>query len=380
MVLVDVEAHVGALVAGQQHDLVATGILVLLVQREVLERRVDECHVGFARYDLQVVGLPIDDVGHDPVDVGELLALGIHLPVIRVALVHLVGRVGLGQHPRLHGGKVHVLAGIPPEMVAERLHPGVEALLLGKRVRIRVVPDVPLLQVVLGIVGVPVTAGRLRHLQGQDRVGHIGLQPYGVVVDLDRPARLRQPHPGLDLFVPVHVLVHEDDVVGRERRPIGPLRPLPQEDGDALVVRGLLEALGEVSLDLQAVEAEAAQVAAALGLFLQVAPRRIVGGVHVQRAAVPTHRLDRLQQRRLDGQPLIHRRQFAAGHQLGQHRRLPVLAGRDRHLLRPGVGCFLGAARQRTNGRDQKDSCNEQDCLRHSVPPPGRPPRSWTRH
>ena len=45
--------------------------------------------------------------------------------------------------------------------------------------------------------------------------------------------------------------------------------------------------LGEISLDLQAVESEAPQVAAALGLFLQVAPRSIVGSVHVDRTAVP---------------------------------------------------------------------------------------------
>ena len=49
MVLIDAEAHVGALVAGQQHHVVAAGILALLVQREVLERRIDECHVPIHR-------------------------------------------------------------------------------------------------------------------------------------------------------------------------------------------------------------------------------------------------------------------------------------------------------------------------------------------
>ena len=145
----------GALVGvlPQEHPVLAAR-LVLLEHRELLE--VDGVSLGGGEVhlpadDLAVVHLQVlQPPAHDPVDVGELVACAVDLPVERVPLVDQ--QVGLlpGLGVRIERGQIRLHREADEVMVAvvEVLVPGIEPGLLGHLVGIAVVGDVELFQVV----------------------------------------------------------------------------------------------------------------------------------------------------------------------------------------------------------------------------------------
>ena len=84
IVLVEAEHHLGAVDAGHRDHPVAAAGLVLLVPGEVLERSLHVGHVRLAADHLELVHLLVDDGGDHAVNVGQLVAGGVHLPVVGV--------------------------------------------------------------------------------------------------------------------------------------------------------------------------------------------------------------------------------------------------------------------------------------------------------
>ena len=315
----------------------------------------------------------IDDGGDHAVDVGKLLARLVDLVEVWIALERLDRGGEVGNPPRHHRRLVQVVQRRPPEVVAERLRPGVEALFRGHRFGVVVVVDVPLRQVVLGVKRDPLAARPLHHDQLHGEVGFVHLEADRVVVHLHHPADAREQVPGLHLVVPVHVLEREDHVVGGERVAVRPLRPLAHVDGEALAVVGELVAARQVGHHRPVPGHLQEAGADVLGRLGDVVPRVLVDGHHVQRAAVGADLLHRRRHPRFQRQPFVDRRQLSRRHQRRQHRRLLVLAGRNGHLrarLRP----LLGGARQQRKRRQQRQRRAQQHSpVNHGSPPCGNP-------
>ena len=72
-----------------EKDLVVAGIFIFLEEREILHQNMAVLHVDFTGYGAQIQNLGVfDNIGGDLVDVGQLVAGGVHLPVVGVALQH----------------------------------------------------------------------------------------------------------------------------------------------------------------------------------------------------------------------------------------------------------------------------------------------------
>ena len=145
----DRQHHVAAPVVPQVGAVVAA-FLVLLVEREVV-------HGGELQRVVQIAG---DDLGGDRlqvlvqqailgVDVGELVAGRVDLPVVGVARKELVAQhVHLDHGPRVDGrdGRVHALLHVHRPLAQEQLRPALVPLGLGQIGRLGVVLDVKLRQ------------------------------------------------------------------------------------------------------------------------------------------------------------------------------------------------------------------------------------------
>ncbi len=259
------------------------------------------------------------------------------------------------RRPRRHGRAFGVLRrGVP---VGEQLGPGLEAGGLGRLVDVFLggVRRVELLEVVRGqehregAVGAVLVGDRGQEQGRGSGVGeahpgvvdllHLGGRAVGV---LD-PAR----QAGRQLLVEQHVVVPEQDVVGREGLAVRPACALAQVDRPALVVGRGLRPERDLGLDLGAVGREAEQRV--------VDDADVVVGVgRPQEGAAPhpailADLLDHRHHQRLLGQALLDRRQLAGFNQLGQQRRLLVGAA-----LSPGQI----AGRQRACSGRQADQRN----------------------
>ena len=134
------------------------------------------------------------------------------------------------------------------------------------------------------------------------------------------------------VLVLVHVLVPEHEIIGGERRAVGPFHALAQEQRGAAAVGAGLPALGDAGRDIGA---------------RHVPEQQLVGGAHAiavlavagaektapPGAAIFADAAQRLDHHRLLRDALVHRRQFAGLDEFGQRRRLA-------ELLRPlrGIG------------------------------------------
>ena len=230
LVEVEPDHHVVADQAVLQISRVAAGLLVLLVEGKVVQRREVPGEVGFPAQDLQVPGLQADDLRLHVVDVGELVAGGVHLPEIGIALEQLRGRIAVREDPRVHPRRVHVARRPPVRVKVERLRPALEPFLLGDRRRIVVVVGMPLLQVVLRRVEGALLGGTGLELRfpGRDRSGR--QEAHGFAIDLLDLHELAVDDPGPPrvrpkLRVLLHVVPHEEDVVRGHRFTVRPLQP-----------------------------------------------------------------------------------------------------------------------------------------------------------
>ena len=209
----------------------------------------------------------------------------------------------------------------------------------------------------------------MHHVEQERRKRAVEFVAHGVVVDRHHVVDLGTDAPGLHLVLLEHVVELEREVVRGERRAVRPLHALPQEQSEAHVVGGERVALGHVGANLPA-EAHAQQRRAAARLLGQVVPGRVVGGEHEERAAVVAY-LGHLQQHRLDRQPLVDRRQLAARHHGGQHRRFVV--GAARHRGRGGrvaAAIFLAGGPCRTSNQHRRRHQRRQEqSFLHDVSP-----------
>ena len=252
----------------------------------------------------------------------------------------------------------------------QRLGPGVEPLLLGQLLGVRVVADVPLLQEVARRV-LHVVAALPGGPAGNDHVvdlRHVEL--HGVVVDLGDArrcgGRLSGAPAGVDAVVPLHVFHHEHQVVDDERVAVGPPGAGAQLQGDGEAVGRHRVAGGDVGHDLQRllvhgqqvdVEHLGGQLAAAL---VHEADRLR----HPQRAAVPADAVrQHLLHHRIERDALLDRRQLARRDPCRQHR---GLAERAAHRRTGPGGCAFRVAACRCQHRRHQQRTGRQ-------PPPQHP-------
>ena len=243
--LVAHQADVRPLVRGVQVDPVAAPLLVLEQDRQLADVDVAGLRVVLPGDRPQVDGLQALAQRHlDPVDVGELVAGGIHPDAVRVPLEDEARRVDRGR--RLPGGHDRQV-GVEGGVVAV-LHQGDPAIDLQVRglpvdVGLRGVLGVELLEVVGGgeaaqaEAAVPGVVADAPHRGQHDRQGLVGIRrdeldragvhlPDGDRLAVDRHDRKRGRH---QVLVLVEVLEPEHEVVRGERLPVAPLHPAPQE-------------------------------------------------------------------------------------------------------------------------------------------------------
>ncbi len=197
---------------------------------------------------------------HHLVDVGELVALGVHAEVVGVALQHPGGGVSaLRRPPRGDHRQVRVQSPVGLEL--EQVDPVVELALLHLLVQLLLgrVLGVELFQVVgrripaerahVAIVGLAAEARGTGQDHDEHPVGILELPPDSVGVDLlqlGRPVLRGQIRRGRrhQVLVPVQVLEPEHEVVGGEGLAVAPLHSPAQVDGERLVAVAELPALG----------------------------------------------------------------------------------------------------------------------------------------
>lgn len=294
-----------------------------------------ELAVGRLQQDHRGVG---DDVEDHPVEVRQLAALGVGLPVVGVAFDDHPAALAHGVHhlPGTQGRQVGVGPVVGPG--EEHRHPVLELLLLGQRGDLRVGLPVEPLEIVARHRGeralerqvVDQQPGRLRKAEA-----------YGLVVD---PTGLRralagsqvQRKPGrIEDGIGQHV-DGEHDVGGGERLAVRPPHPRAQPEGELPGVRRHLERLGDVGDRLRPAGIPAQQGFVAhsttepggVGRAEQRGPPR---------TSVASGALDRPDDERDLRNAVRERRQLSLHDLLGQARRL--LRGRTRRVL-----SFLTAA------------------------------------
>ena len=365
--------------------LVVLRCLVLHEQGEVSEAHVARLHVDLARHRLEVGGLAaLDHVDRHAVDVGELLADRVHLPVEGVALGDLARHAGRlrGQLPRADARDILVQGHVG--QLAVPLVPQLEAFGLGRLVEVVLVGEVgvKLLQVVLG--GEQPIATEGQHLLEQAVGGGEGEDDRLIVHlgDGGRHGLHRQPRRKhrADLLVLVDVLKLEDDVVSRERRAVGPLHALAQVEGELGTIRTRLPTLGDVGDYGRAIAGAAQQ-----GLVPHPVGQAVVrgtGGHAPPGAAVLTYRFRGGYDCRLQGQAIGDGGQRAVRHHGLQDRRFGELTDRGAGVaLEGGNRCPLaerishaGLADAQGGHRGKQDSRYEKTNIGHV-----ESPRVWCR-
>ena len=273
----------------------------------------------------------------EPVHVRQLVALCIHCPVVGIAGIGCVAlRVLLLEHPGTQHRQVDVLLCLSCiAVVLKCLIPGIKVFFLGLGVRVLVVGGVPLGQVLLrcpGYLG--------RQNVDDDRIGH-GKDKLEVEVVLDLQLQgfaaggQLLVHNRGQLLVEENVLVPERNMLGGERRAVGPLLAGPQTHGQ----------LGAIVVDREAFDGhrnDGAKVvgssrhggAAGVGNLEQVG--RGIGHDARHFAAVLADFPQDRENPGIGRQPLVHRRQQAGLHHFAQFRSFAVLAHRHRRFVRRG--------------------------------------------
>ena len=102
----------------------------------------------------------------------------------------------------------------------------------------------------LGRVRGPAAAEPLDHLHLDHGIGIVHLEAHGIVVQLDDSAYSRIGAPGMELVVPVVVLVHKQNVSSAVKGAPSDQRTFAQLQRYALGVSGELVALRRVGNDL----------------------------------------------------------------------------------------------------------------------------------
>ena len=196
IVLVDDPAGPGARAVHPARLQVVVAGLGLLGQEGDVERVVGatEINLVLALRQLENPRLPIrHDIVLDVVDVRQLVALGVHLPVVRVALKK---DALAGGHVGAAPGKEARIAGRLPVFVGQ-----LEVVVGG----VRVVRGVELLEVVTGLKVVHSLPKTLGQREGGDPVGGVPLEDHGIVIgelDVHRiTGGLEAPPRDLDYFV-----------------------------------------------------------------------------------------------------------------------------------------------------------------------------------
>ena len=163
-------------------------------------------------------------------------------------------------------------------------------------------------------------------LAGEQEMRIVELEQHGGLVDLADPSLLAlggkfRRRRFDEILVLVHVLVPEHEVVGRERRAIGPFHALAQEQCGAAAVGTGLPALRHPGRDLRAVDVPEQQL---VGGAHAVAVLAVAGPEEAAPpgAAVFADAAQRLDHHRLLRHALLDRRQLAGLDEFGQRRRL----------------------------------------------------------
>jgi len=228
-------------------QLVVAGRGVFEQQRDVV-RVADHAERGvvLALGDVQQADLLIGhDFNLDRVDVGQLVALGVDAPVVRVAAIGIAGAI-LGNRAVAPGEEAGVAGGLPPFVSFFKVLPGSTVSELG----MELLEVVRRLHHVLGELPVA-----LRHVIGADAQGLIGLPDDGVVIREFHGERraigvAQVRRDGEDLLVRVvqNIFPHELPIRRGVRLAIRPLQAFAHVHGKGVAIFGELIALDQRGL------------------------------------------------------------------------------------------------------------------------------------
>ena len=193
------------------------------------------------------------------VDVGELVAGGIHLEVVGVAVEHRPARARLLDHPRTDRGHAHLARAQDADDASriEVLVPVIEARFLGQVAGLVVVVGVPLLVDVLGQErgAADAVVGEAGHHVGRHEVGSVVGELHRMLIQRldglgDLHAQELRQHAAVegaqDLLVLVDVVPEEGDVFRHQRLAVRPAHPFAQAQGQAHAVLGHVPARRQV--------------------------------------------------------------------------------------------------------------------------------------
>ena len=192
-----------------------------------------------------------------------------------------------------------------------------------------------------------------RRGEGPAHRGVVDLAADGQLAAHQQPARFA----GREGIVAHEVVEPEDDVVGRERRAVGPLHAGAQIHGDGATVFGEFPVAEHIRNDHigRAVPA-CREVVGGVAVDSQLALRRDAEG---PAASVLAHLLDGLNHHRLRGKPFLERGKRPLLNHRGERRRFVVL-----HLC-PEARC-------RQEQTEQYRDARYAFQVRHGIPPPVR--------
>ncbi len=268
------------------------------------------------------------DVEVQPVDVGELVALRVHHPVVRVA-DEAVRRVGAERSvdPRPETRVLGVVGALHRSIDGQRAgelpgrhRPGDQRLVADVRM---ILP-----QVVLR-AGDDERSVVRRELRQEEPVGPAERDAKPQVVDLLNAAALAAGHhqagdrAGDQLVVDL-VPPPVEDVVGRERPAVRPLHPLAEREGERPVVRRDLVAPGHVRHERVSVRRPADERAGRHAMADHAEDVVVAVADADPRAAVLARPVDALDDGGLLADALGHRRQLPLADQLGQDGRFAL--------------------------------------------------------
>lgn len=280
-----------------------------------------ELHVQVAVGDLEDLDLHLlQDLHDDLVDVRQLAAVRVGLPVVGVALADDLAALGgrVPRDPRVEGGHRRVVPRLGDDLHV--VDPVGGAGLLRHRVRVLVVLDVELLEVVLGQHHVD--ARGARDLLKEARLGLLEDVLHGEVVhDLEAGGLSGRGQPQLVHAVLVQLLVGvvvgegEGEVLHGDRLAVGPLQALAQMEDELLAVVDDFVLLADVGQDLRLGDALPLGRPAHQRLVAQAEPQPadVLRGDHrgVPGAAVDTGLLEGLHHEGCGGETVLDLGQLA---------------------------------------------------------------------
>ncbi len=222
---------------GPAQYLVAVGLSALCQQGEVGEADVAVLEVDVAGAGPQGDGFSVlDQIGDDAVDVGELVAFGVDLPVVGVAHSdHLIGREGHLDLPRSHHGPVRIQ--VDAVLLDKELCPVVDPRLVDEGLQFVFGNEVgmELAQVVFGrerrvtVVGQALLQKRVGGTEAKLDRGVVDLDDLGLDTCYPLPV---DPYSGTDhVGAQQHRLVEKDQVVGGEGVAVRPLEAFTEFQG-----------------------------------------------------------------------------------------------------------------------------------------------------